>query len=411
MPLRARTSKTLLLALFLPCLAACGDDTSDGPRGGEPIIPATGPAYAITVQVFGPDASDSQSYVTVTGTLDSDAPLSLDRGVEVLGRAIGAGPDGGGAVFVASDAAPTVTRYDLQANGSLKEGDTVSFQGKGLASLGEYGSQFQFISETKAYFFDGPTAQVVIWNPKEMTVTGEIPLDGLVIPDTTLSYSPAPLRRGDDVITFAGWRKGLVVPSQAAVVIVDSTTDEATIVTDDRCGYVRDGVEGPDGMIYLATEAFGAAVHRINPDNAVAPCLLRFDPETKQFDPNFHVELGALVDGGTAGSLIRGPGNEVYLRVLDEEAFEVKEDSHPRVLASAAAWRWARLTLGDSPEITLLDAEPSGGSVLSVSFEGRHFVLQYQGQESTTLRELGEAGPGEVTLSAPGLVFSAAKLR
>lgn len=429
---RARYANALLLTLLLPCFAACSGDSSEGPgsgaasggtggaggaggggdTGGAGGTPGAGPMYAITIQVFGPDGGDTQSYITVTDSLDSDEPLSLDDGIEVLGRALGVGPDGGGAVFVTGDAAPTVTRYDLQDDGSLEEGDTISFQGKGLARIGEYGTQFHFVSETKAYFFDGPTAQVVVWNPEEMAVTGDIPLEALVLPDATLTYSSSPpLRRGDDVITFGGWRLGPEVPSLAAVVVVDSATDKATVVTDDRCGYVRDGALGPDGMIYMATEAYGAAVHRLNPDNAAAPCMLRFDPETKQFDPDFHVELNALFDGDTAGSLFGGPGGEAFLRVLDESAFEIAADTHPRVLASAAAWRWASVTLGDEPEAKVLDGEPSGGSVLTVALGDRTFLLEFEGQESTTLRELGEEGPGAAGLTAPGLAFSAVKLR
>lgn len=404
-----RISRALFVTLFLSSMAACDDGASGGTGPGA--ISGDGPAYAITTQVFGASSSDTASYILLTDTLDSEAPLSLDNGVEVPGRALGVGPEGGGAVFVAGDAAPTVTRYDLQEDGSLRAGATISFQGKGIATLGEYQGQFQFVSETKAYFFDGATAQVVIWNPKDMTVTGDIPLDGLVLADATLTFSAAPLRRGSDVITFAGWRNGPEVPSRAAVIIVNSETDEATLVTDERCGYVRDGVQGPDGKIYLATEAYGAAVHRLNPANAAAPCMLRFDPATSQFDADFHVELSTLFGGGTAGALIRGPGDEPYLRVLDEAAFEILPDTHPRVLASAPAWRWARVALGDAPTATVLDAEPSNGSVVPAFLGDRSFVLLYQGQESTSFLELGGDGPAGSTLSTPGLAFSALKLR
>ncbi|MGK4004657.1 hypothetical protein WMF31_18635 [Sorangium sp. So ce1036] len=403
------------MILIVPCLAACGDDedgggaTSAAGAGGGGA--ASGPRFAITTQVLGSDTADSLSYVVVTDSLDAGTPLSLGDGIEIVGRALGVGPEGGGAVFVAGDAEPTVTRYDLQADGSLKKGSAVSFLGKGLASIGEYGGQFQFVSETKAYFFDGPTAQVVVWNPKDMTVTGDIPLDDLVLADATLTFSAAPLRQGNDVITFAGWRQGPEVPSQAAIVVVDSATDEATVVTDDRCGYVRDGALGPDGKIYVATEAYGAAVHRLNPDSAAAACMLRFDPETREFDPDFHVELSSLFDGSAAGSLIRGPGGEAFLRVLDEEAFEIKEDTHPRVLASAAAWRWASVTLGDEPTATVLGAEPTGGSVVMLELGDRSFAPLYQGQSSTTFLEITADGPGEATLSTEGLVFSAVKMR
>ncbi|KYF79357.1 hypothetical protein BE17_06560 [Sorangium cellulosum] len=412
-----RPMKAFLFTLVVPCLVACGDSGSGGEGGsaGEGGagggVSASGDLFALTTQVFGVEAADTLSYILLTDTLESDAPLSLDSGIEILGRGIGAAPDGAGALFVASDAGPTVTRYDLGANGSLKKGATVSFQGQGLAKLDEYGGQFQFVSETKAYFFDGYTAQVVIWNPKEMTVTGAIKLDDLVIPDATLTFTAAPLRVGDAVISFAGWRNGPEVPSQAGIVVVDTATDKATVVTDDRCGYVRDGAEGPDGKIYMATEAYGAAVHRLNAESAAAPCMLRFDLEAGAFDPDFHVELGSLFDGGAAGSLIRGSGGEAYLRVLDEDAFEIKEDTHPRVLASAAAWRWASVTLGDAPAATVLDDEPTSGSVVNVWLGGKSLVLQFQGQDTTTFRELGGNGPGDVSLTAPGVVFSAAKLR
>lgn len=418
--------KALFVTCLLPCLAACSDDTSSaagsggggtgtgtgtGGDGGTGGGPDPAPAYAITIQVLGAEATDNQSYVVVTDTLDSDTRLSAKNGIEVAGRALGIGLEGGGAVFVAGDADATVTRYDLQKDGSLKAGATVSFQGKGVAKIGEYGAQFQVVSETKAYFFDGPTAQVVIWNPKEMTVTGSIPLGDLVVPDTILSFSTAPLRRGADLINFPAWRSGLQIPNKAAVVVVNSETDETTVVTDDRCGFLRDGVEGPDGKIYLATEAFGSAVHRLNAENAPAPCMLRFDPATKAFDPAFQVDLNTLFGDSTAGTLVGGPGNKAYLRVLDESVFEVQTDTNPRVLASAPAWTWASVTLGDTPTVEALAVGPSSGSLVMLFVGDRTFGLQFPQGESTNFLEIGEEGPGKVPLSAEGLVFSAVKLR
>ena len=418
----SRRSLRLLPAALALLLAACGDDATSQPDATPPTPPDAAnpldpdaappaPLYAVTTQIIGADSANNQSYVVITDKLDG-AALSLDNAVEVAGRAIGAGPDGGGAVFVAADGAPNVTRYDLQADGTLKKGATVSFQGKGVGGIGEYGGQFQFVSETKAYFFDAATAQAVIWNPREMTVTGDIPLPGLVLPGAILTFTAAPLRRGNDVITFAGWRKGAAeVPSQTAVVVIDSTTDQATVATDTRCGYVRDGAFGPDGKIYMATEAFGSAVHRVNPANAPAPCLLRFDVAARQFDAGFHVALSTLVGGATAGMLVRGGGDSVYVRVLDETVITVEPTTNPRVLASAPAWKWARLTLGDAPTATLLDVAPSSGSVLALGLGDRQVVTFFQGRDRTTLVDVSATGPGAVAATTTGLVFSAVKVR
>lgn len=421
---RMRVGAVFLLAIAI----GCGDDgsselhddhphdasTGDGDSdGGEPDASTPdddGALYAVVTQIFADDAANNQTYIVVTDSLEG-GELSTDDGIELPGRAIGAGPANGGALFVGGDSGPTVTRYELQDDGTLEERDTVSFIGEGIATIGEYGGQFHFVSEDKAYFFDGPTAQLVIWSPEAMTVLDTVPLTDLVIEGTTLTFSASPLVVGDKVITFAGWRLGPAVPSEVGIVVVDTTSDDVTVLRDGRCGYARDGALGEDGMVYLATEAYGAAVHRLNAENAAAPCMLRFDPDTLALDDAFAPELSALGDGAPTGSLTRGAGGSVFLRVLDETAFEIVADTHPRVLASAAAWRWARVTLGDEPALELLDTEVSGGSVVMLELGDRSIAPMFVGGESTTFHALSRDGLGEPLASIPGLVFSAVKLR
>ena len=366
--------------------------------------------YAITTQVFGADTTES--YVMLTDTLSTKQPLSLDEAIEIPGRALGVGPDGKGRLYVAGDASATVTRYDLDGNDKLSKGESLSFQGKGLAALGEYGGQFQFVEEDKAYYFDGPTGQVIIWDPESMIVTGDISLGEFVLEDTILTFSASPVWVDNDtLVNFAGWREGATVPSLAGVVSIDTSADEATVVTDDRCGYVRDGVLADDGYIYVATEAYGASVHRLNEDNAAPSCLLRFDPETNRFDDDFYVELSDLFDGAAAGSLVVGSGDQAFLKVLDEDVAGISEDTHPRVLASAAAWRWATLTPGNEPQVDLLELAPDNGSVVVLELGERRFMALSVGRDSTNIVELTNAGPGEASTSIPGIVFSAVKLR
>ena len=94
---------------------------------------------------------------------------------------------------------------------------------------------------------------------------------------------------------------------------------------------MRDGVVGSDGQVYLATEAYRAAVKRTaqaNPD-VPAPCLLKFDPQTATFDPAFYKELGTLTNGGATGSLLQGPAGSGFLRVLDESTYTVVDGTAP----------------------------------------------------------------------------------
>jgi hypothetical protein len=382
-----------------------GEGGSAGDGGAQESV------YALTTQVFG--ETEDQSYVLLTRTLDSKTSLSLDHAVvEIAGRALGTGPTGSGALFVAGELGPTITRYDLNAAGDdLSGGNSVSFLGKGITSFGEYGGQFQYASADKAYWFDGPTAQIVVWNPSTMKVTGSVALTGLAHAEETLSFTAAPIWKGDKLYTFAAWRKGLAITPRLAVVVLDTSKDTATIVEDTRCGYVRDGVLKDDGQLYVATEAFGSAAHYLNLTNP-APCLLRFDTEKNEFDATFKVELSSLFSGSSAGSLVVGPGNQAFLRVLDESAIP-DGVTNPRVLASAAAWGWAKLTAGDEPEVEVLaDAQLGGGSVLPFVLGDRTFAPLFVAGEETQFLELTADGPStDEAITIPGLVFSAVKLK
>ena len=403
--------------------STAGKDSGEGGNGGEAQDPLPGGAggaggapdveapavYALTTQVFG--ETEDNSYVLLTDKLNADSELSLDDAVvEIAGRALGTGPENSGLLFVAGELAPTITRYELNDQGKLAGGSSVSFLGKGITSFGEYGGQFQYISPTKAYWFDGPTAQIVVWNPSTMKVTSSLPLTGLAAANQVLSFTAAPLRDGDKLYSFAAWREGLAITPRAAVVVVDTKTDEVKVVEDTRCGYARDGVLS-DGMIYISTEAFGSAAHYLDGTNP-KPCLLRFDTSDNTFDATFKVELSSLFDGSSAGSLVVGPDNQAFLRVLNAE--EIPDGvTNPRVLASVAAWDWYKLTPGDEPEVSkVAGATLAGGSVLPFQLGERRFAPLFIGGEETEFLELTADGPSRgKAITIPGLVFSAVKLK
>ncbi|NMO17421.1 MxcI protein [Pyxidicoccus fallax] len=390
---------TALLALSL--FAGCdSDEQGDDER----------PLYAITTQKFEPDPATS--YVVVTSDAEKTATLSLDGAIQVPGRALGVGLPKTGSVYVVSDDSPVVTRYSLDDSGKLQASGTVSFASQGAMALGEYQANFQFISETKAYYFDGENAQIVIWNPTAMSVTGTIPLDELIIPDTLLSFSGAIVRLEGQLIIPVGWRpeSGVGITRKAGVVSVDTATDKATISTDDRCGYTHDAVVGPDGQVYIATEAYGAAVRRTQGEDAPEPCLLKYNPRTRAFDTSFYRSLSSLVGGGTAGALIPGPTGTAYVRVLDETVAPVATGTHPRLVASGTGWQWWELKL-DTLTATRKAAFPStSGSVFLFETENQTLYTEFgAGSASTTLHVLGDSG--KPTLTYPGLSFSLLQIR
>ncbi|MHA7629886.1 MxcI protein [Corallococcus sp. M7] len=397
-----RSLRLSTAAIALSLFAGCGDEEEEGTNG---------PLYAITTQMLAEDPSDS--YVLVTPDAEKAASLSLDGAIKIKGRALGVGIPKTGSVYVVSDESATVTRYTLNSAGKLEAAGTVSFSSQGVTSLGEYQANFQFVSETKAYFFDGNAAKIVIWNPKEMSVTGSLGLDALVIPDTVMAFSGAVVRTGGQIIMPVGWRpvEGNAVTKKAGVVAIDTATDAVSLATDDRCGYTHDAVLGTDGKVYIATEAYGAASRRVVGEESPETCLLRFDPATRDFDKTFYRSLAELVGGGTAGALIPShtPGM-AYVRVLDESITPVSEGSHPRTLASGTGWQWWELNLSTLTATRKADFPSTSGSVFLFESENQTLYTEFgAGASSTTFRVLGDNG--KPTVTTQGLSFSFLQLR
>lgn len=401
-----RSVRLAVTALVLPLFAGCETDKPDPTGPGN-----DGPVYAITTQVLTSD--DPQSYVVLTDKMDHTEPLSLDQAIELPGRSLGVGIPKSGALFVAGNEGPTVTRYNLTSDGRLAAGATVSFAGEGVSSIGEYQHQFQFVSESKAYYFDGRTAKAIIWNPKDMTVTGSISLNGIAIEGAIQTFATLPVRLENQVIMPLGWRPaaGIGITKQAGVVVIDTRNDTATVVKDDRCGYVRDGVMGPDGKLYLATEVYGAAVRRVAGGDTPKPCLLRFDPRTLEFDSSFYVELETLVNGGTAGTLLPGPQGTAYLRVLDEGVYSVSAGVHPRTVASAAAWKWWQLRFDNLTATPVAGLPATTGSTFIYEAGDRTLYTEFaNGSTATSFRDLTDQS-GKVKATLPGVSFSFVQLR
>jgi hypothetical protein len=380
-----------------------------------PYVEADDALYALSAQVY--DGNTWLSYLITTPRLD--AQLGLDEATEIAGRALAVGPTNAAVTYVTTGT--SITRYVLDGSDKLvAEQPTISFSGVGVTDIHEYGGQFVFVSPTKAYFFDGDNSQVVLWNPQSMTVGQPISLDVLSEDSEglTITFSAAPIRIEERVFTFVGLRQGVVPVAPTAVVALDTKNDSANVVTDDRCGYVRDGVLAADGWIYLATEAYAAAYHRINASGDIAsPCLLRFDPQAQEFDPDFHVELSSMVNGGVAGTLVVASNGSAYLKVLDEELAPISLDSNARVVASQPAWHWGKLSPGAEPAVTMLDLPATSGSITPIDLGDRRVALSNRQAEVNgtmiTVSDISnlQSEPSPVIGGVDGLVFSITKLR
>lgn len=380
--------------------------------------PGQTPVYAILSQIFAPQSQTT--YILTTNTLGAqNPPLDVKNGIEVAGRAIGVGIPELGALIIGTGDSPELRRYTLNPQGQLQTPPTVlSLVPYGIAGIGEYQSQFQIISKDKAYFFDGKSAQIAVFNPSTMTLIQSVTLAGLQREGTILTFSPRAIRSGNKLIMPVGWRSAdnKQIPSETAVVTVDTTSNVATITTDARCGYARDATVGDDGKIYLFTDAYAAAVHRLNSGAAPKPCVLRFDPMTAAYDANYLVNPDTLTSGVVFGSAVPGPGNTALISVLNEQKAQaaIKPETPARALSANPVWDWWTFNMGDTPSASAMaGATPSNGSQLPLEVGTQIFLPNFaKDRKTTALFELTESGVGKTpAMQAPGLVFSMMKLR
>ncbi|WNZ63921.1 hypothetical protein QEG98_09615 [Myxococcus sp. MxC21-1] len=372
--------KASLLALALAVSAtACSD--SDGPQ----VVPDAGtdePLYAAITQVA-IAGGNTQSYLVTLDDIEKAQTVGIGDAIELPADAyIAAGLPGTGKFIVSSSKLPTVTPYTLNADGSLKAGDPLSFTSQGVAATGGYQSQHYFVSETKAYYFDHVNYKLVIWNPQDLAIiTSKDLTSQLKDGDFSFRYSQSlAITAGDDVIIAGGWHAADVktVPAKTALVIVDTKTDEVTVKVDNRCGWARDGVKHTDGKIYYATESLGSGAHFVSPGTTGAPCMVRFDPATGEFDA-WSTTLDSFINPGTEGDiaamLLPGAPGKGYLRVMNKAAAQSAWDAavaaertfNGQSAAVGAWWSLWEVTLGDAPTATPVvrdDLVPTNGRTI-----------------------------------------------
>lgn len=404
-----------------------GGDVEDasGDEGGNETgsTPTEDALYVVVTQIF--SAGSATSYAIVTDSLDAEANLDTSNALELPNRVLGLGIPHSGQVFFAGRAAPTIDRYDVTDEGALIANGSVSFVNQAVESIGEYQGQLPFFDEDSAYYFDSATGQIIAWNPSDMTVIGaitptEMPIES-PFPDpisdpapappsaaNRLTFSSSPIIVDSMIYLAAAWRNddANAVGTRSAMVALDTTTHTASVVSTDLCGYARESVLGDDGMIYVATEAFGAATYRINPDFSSSPCLLRFDPSTQTFDETPVVDLLAAAGNATAvGSIFSAGSDAAFVRVLDESLIDVTSDTPARVLASAPAWQWWRLPLTNNAMATQDTALPaSGGSSFIFDLDIGPVAVELDSTNGVT--QLRSLNGGEALATVPGLVFS-----
>lgn len=295
--------------LALTCAAtACGEKDAPAPA------PTQGPSYAVAFNVSAPDGT-STSYLSLRdtlelGRLDASDALELAGSPQLVAAQ--------GALFVSNEERKTWTRYDVQ-DGRLVEGATLSFANEGMGFL----YMAEVVSPTRAFSWNEATLELVEWNPTTMTITRRHDLSGLQRPDFGLEWrgSAPPLYREQDGVLFyyvAYTTNRQTYANALHVVLFDTRTGQWELLQDSRCGESAGfgGWVAENGDAYLFSDNFGTLAEIIAGIQRPA-CLLRVKAGERRIDPDYQLDLNALIGGRQAWGLYYAGNGRAYTAGLD----------------------------------------------------------------------------------------------
>jgi hypothetical protein len=383
----------------------CGDEArviTFDPNAPGRSSPSGEPLYAIASTSFGPEGESS--YVALVPSLRESTSIDYGSVLSLAGGASLFGQSGGRFFGLGKAEEPTITRFDVGADGVPVEAGTLSLLAYGLSNTWLDPGLVPILTETKAYVIDSSQMQVIVWDPSTMTVTGSFPLEGVPLPgyEETL-FEPDPTLRDGQLLIVATHNHGDVTAPVSTLIVLDVAADGLVeVARDERCGGLWDSVLDSRGDLYLATGVWDAAQNRTLGDAiSGAPCLLRVNAGETHFDPDYFVEMSALTAGRTAGSLVGGTGDRAFIKVLDEVGLgDIGAESFDEVW-SGAHWQWWRIELGSEAAAETTASLPlSAAASGMLSVDGAAFVRNTSADfsETTLLDMSGDEPRAELTL-------------
>ncbi|HTV26097.1 MAG TPA: hypothetical protein VMG12_45690 [Polyangiaceae bacterium] len=409
-PRRVTRVATALALLAL----ACGDSDSPTALGGAGEVAQDGPLYALGVRVR--NADSTTGYILTVPSIDAGTTWSLDRAIEVGRDAWLSGTDGSPEVRVASSQEPTITRWQAQADGSLVQDATLTFQNLGLARSREARGNTSLYLRDKAYFLSSD-GQIVVWNPNDMTILGTIPYAGVA------GFTPEGLFTGDEEhvlvsLTFSEDNPvdSTIYRQDVRLIEIDPRTDQIVSETEDpRCNRLYSMSRAPNGSTYYSAPATDTPLRvMLGEGHGPKDCSLRIQPPQTGFDASFNVDLTQLVDGRPAGGLVMVTDDVAFLRVWHEELAPplAADKSNYQELVFASAYQWWRWPLGSDRAELAPDQMPTTGQWDPFAVDGRALLPVIASDfGSTELVELLPEGGMRPLISGPGTLLGIVRVR
>lgn len=338
------------------------------------LPPGVTPLYIVPSQVYGVDFNTSTSYVPVIPSLDVPN-ISIKNAREIDGRATVARV--GKYVFIASATAPIANRFVVDAQGALQPDGSINFMNEGLPpyfAIDIWGALF--ISETKAYIFDGSDGSMIVWNPTTLTITGKIPGPGIVKPGYEIQSGH--VVRGNKLyrlfshVNYDEW--DFLTTGQVLVVYDLDTDKQLSMVEENRCPqlYARPFVT-ETGEIYFSGWVWPATLPLVG--NYPKSCALRIPAGQDTFDPNYKLEFATNFEGHEGAMLSYLGNGQALLDVFHQERATINGSTDAEELANTKNWRVWKVDLATGKGAPLEGLDFTGAGYTLAQVDNRSFLL------------------------------------
>lgn len=395
-PYCSRQVVTAICALWF--VAGCSDtdsvtvlnsnsaDNGGSGRAGSGSANAD-PVYVVFSTIFSPESN--ASYYATTSSIDGELSVDITTGIELPGYASIYSPPQGEYLLSGSEEAPTLTRYDLDSDGRLVKGVTLSMANFGVS---ETRSQVIFASPTKAYFLDLDQTQLVSFNPESMEVVGAIPIGGLECVDGPPEFG-FPIEREDGFWFTRSCSDNELTVSGSSLVHLNPETDEVTVTHDPRCMGMKVGFMANSGDAYWFSDPQPAMVRSLLEADIPRDCAMRLPAGETAFDPSWYLDLSSRSGGVAVVASVPAGDSKIWVKSFVASAVT---ESIPvdQIDWGVLAWRWGLLDVESDVMIEPdNDADLIGYFGTALLIDGRSYIPASNDTfTETTLLELTTQG-------------------
>ncbi|QSQ19462.1 hypothetical protein JY651_29595 [Pyxidicoccus parkwayensis] len=368
-------------------LAACSDKSNED--GNDTPTPE-GKRYVLgTVSI---DAEGNRvSYAQIVSKLEGH--FTNANGIEVNGNAVFLAH--GSSFFYGLAESPVWVRYSTE-NG-FKETGRLSFLNYGINSM-DFSNVI--VDDETAVSVLTEAYVAVVWNPKTMTIKGDVDLSFLKKDGYSLEAFTVVTHNGLVYIPgkWVNWTTAQIEQTVSVITLDPKTMTVVAFAEDHRCGAGGRVTFDSRGYAYVmgdgrnqSMQVFAAASGK----SSVPNCLLRIAPGATDFQDDWFYEIPSLTGGLDSMTELEAPsvnGGVGFTMMKYEDRIPTNLDRVNFEHWTVPAYKMWRITLGDTPKAE----EVQGANYSVVGFsgsgvDGKFYTSESEDGSESTVFELDPA--------------------